>query len=203
VGEANDVASVSAGGGVAVAPIFIAVGSTDIVGTTRETYDDPVAESPYPPATLRGLETSKWVTTSPVATMIALLPSAAESHVSRHTSGVAIALGRVVAQAASQPTVVGQTYAEVTSQLSGAGLSVVVSTTVGDTVDRADCIVTRQQGRTAPAPENSSPSPVKQALLSLTCGAPVASATSAGNSLASPEGKAAAAAASQTPAPSK
>jgi len=59
VGEANDVASVSAGAiAVAVAPIFIAVGSIDIVGTTGETYDVPVAESPDPPATLRGLAMS-------------------------------------------------------------------------------------------------------------------------------------------------
>jgi PASTA domain-containing protein len=118
------------------------------------------------------------------------------------TTVAALALGSVVAQAASQPNVVGQKYGDATSQLSAAGLSVVVSTTVGDTVDRPDCIVTRQQGRTEPAPENSSASPVSQVLLSLNCGAPVASATSSGNSLASPEGRAAAAA-SQTPAPSK
>ena len=38
VGEATEVASVAAGGAaVAVAPIVIAVGSTDIVGTTGET----------------------------------------------------------------------------------------------------------------------------------------------------------------------
>jgi hypothetical protein len=38
VGEATDVARVPAGGAaVTVAPIFIAVGSTDIVGTTGET----------------------------------------------------------------------------------------------------------------------------------------------------------------------
>jgi PASTA domain len=120
------------------------------------------------------------------------------------TSVAAIALGSVVAQAASQPDVVGQKYSDATSQLSGAGLSVVVSTTVGDTVDRSDCIVTRQQSRTEAAPENTSASPMDQVLLSLNCGAPVASATSSGNSLASPEGRAAAAAAaSQTPAPSK
>jgi hypothetical protein len=120
------------------------------------------------------------------------------------TSVAAIALGRVVAQAASQPDVVGQKYSDATSQLSGAGVSVVVSTTVGDRVDRADCIVTRQQARTEAAPENTSASPVTQVLLSLNCGAPVASATSSGNSLASPEGRAAAAAAaSPTPAPSK
>ena len=120
------------------------------------------------------------------------------------TSVAAIALGSVVAQAASQPSVVGQKYSDATSQLSGSGLSVVVSTTVGDTVDRADCIVTRQQSRTEAAPENTSASPVAEVLLSLNCGAPVASAASSGNSLASPEGRAAAAAAaSQTPAPSK
>ena len=84
VGEANDVASVSAGAmAVAVAPIFIAVGSTDIVGTTGETYAVPVAESPDPPATLRGLGASGWVTTSPTATMIAPPPSAADIRVSR------------------------------------------------------------------------------------------------------------------------
>jgi hypothetical protein len=92
------------------------------------------------------------------------------------TSVASIALGSVVAQAASQPNVVGQKYSDATSQLSGAGLSAVVSTTVGDTVDRADCIVTREQSRTEPAPENSSASPVNQVLLSLNCGAPVASA---------------------------
>jgi hypothetical protein len=107
----------------------------------------------------------------------------------------ALSLGSGVAEAASQPNVVGQKYSDASSQLSSAGLSVVVSTTVGDTVDRSDCIVTRQQGRTEPAPENTSASPVNQVLLALNCGAPVASATTSGNSLASPEGRAAAAAA--------
>jgi hypothetical protein len=119
-------------------------------------------------------------------------------------TGVAvIGLGNDVAQATSQPNVVGQKYSDAASQLSTAGLSVVVSTTVGDSVSRANCVVTRQQGRTEAPPENSSASPVNQVLLSLNCGAPVASATSSGNSLASPEGRAAAAAAaSATPAPS-
>lgn len=104
-------------------------------------------------------------------------------------------LGSGVAEAASQPNVVGQKYSDASSQLSSAGLSVVVTTTVGDTVDRSDCIVTRQQSRTEAPPENTSASPTNQVLLALNCGAPVASATSAGNSLASPEGRAAAAAA--------
>jgi hypothetical protein len=118
------------------------------------------------------------------------------------TSVMLIVVGSAVAQAASQPNVVGQKYGDASSQLSSAGLSVVVSTTVGDTVDRSNCIVTRQQGRTEPAPENTSASPVNQVLLSLNCGAPVASAKSSGNSLASPEGRVAAtAAASPTSAP--
>ena len=107
----------------------------------------------------------------------------------------AMSVGSVAAQAASQPNVVGQKYSDATSQLSSAGVSVVVSTTVGDTVSRPDCIVTRQQGRTEAAPENTSASATNQVLLALNCGAQVATATSAGNSLASPEGRAAAAAA--------
>src|SRR5882757_9028827 len=109
--------------------------------------------------------------------------------------------GSVVAHAASQPNVVGQKYSDAASQLSTAGASVVVSTTVGDSVARPNCIVTRQESRTEAPPENTSASPVSQVLISLNCGAPVASATSSGNSLASPEGRAAAAA-SATPAPS-
>ncbi|WP_101946276.1 hypothetical protein [Mycobacterium sp. 3519A] len=107
----------------------------------------------------------------------------------------AMFLGCGVAEADSQPSVVGQKYSDASSALSSAGLGVVVSTTVGDSVDRSDCIVTRQQSRTEAPPENTSAGPTNQVLLSLNCGAPVASATSSGNSLASPEGRAAAAAA--------
>src|SRR5689334_19567297 len=119
------------------------------------------------------------------------------------SSSATIAFGSVVAQAASDPNVVGQKYSDATDALSSAGLSVVVSTTVGDSVARPDCIVTRQQGRSVAAPENTSASPTNQVLLSLNCGAAVATAKSSGNSLASPEGRAAAAAAaSATPSPS-
>jgi hypothetical protein len=84
VGEAMAVARVVAGGAaVAVAPIFMAVGSTDIVGTTGDTYDVPVAESPDPPATFCRLESAGCVRTSMTAAMIALPPSPAENHVSR------------------------------------------------------------------------------------------------------------------------
>jgi hypothetical protein len=110
--------------------------------------------------------------------------------------------GGVVAHASSQPNLVGQKYSDAASQLSTAGLSV-VPTAVGDSVARPSCIVTRQESRTEAPPENTSASTVSQVLISLNCGAPVASATSSGNSLASPEGRAAAAAAaSATPPPS-
>jgi hypothetical protein len=118
-------------------------------------------------------------------------------------TAVAIAIfGSVVAHAASQPNVVGQKYSDAAAQLSTASLSVVVSTTVGDSVARPSCIVTHQESRTEAPPENTGASPVSQVLISLNCGAPVASATSSGNSAASPEGRAAASAASATPAPS-
>ncbi len=108
------------------------------------------------------------------------------------------------AQAASSPTVVGQKYSDAKGALAGAGYTIVVSTTVGDELVRDDCVVTHQQDRTVPPPENTGASATKQTLLSLNCDAAVASPTKPGNSLASPEGRAAAAAAkaSATAAPS-
>lgn len=113
----------------------------------------------------------------------------------------AAATGTGVAQAAPSPSVVGQKYSDAQTALSGAGYAIVVSNTVGDQVARPSCIVTHQQDRTEPAPENTGASPTNQTLLALNCDAQVASATSPGNSLASPEGRAAAAsAAAATPA---
>jgi hypothetical protein len=84
VGEATDVARVGAGGAaVAVAPMFMAVGSTDIAGTVGEAYVPPVDESPDPPATFCGLGASGCVRTRMAAAIIALPPSVAESRVSR------------------------------------------------------------------------------------------------------------------------
>lgn len=122
---------------------------------------------------------------------------------SKTLRGAAIASAAVVAvlvaagpaQAASSPTVVGQKYSDAKGALAGAGYTIVVSTTVGDELVRDDCVVTHQQDRTVPPPENTGASATKQTLLSLNCDAAVASATKPGNSLASPEGRAAAAAA--------
>lgn len=108
-----------------------------------------------------------------------------------------------VAQASS-PNVVGQKYGDASGTLSGAGYTPVVQATVGDHLGWSDCVVTRQQDRTVQPPVNSGGSAANQTLISLNCDAAVASATTPGNSLASPEGRAAAAAAkaSATPTPS-
>jgi hypothetical protein len=113
----------------------------------------------------------------------------------------AAAIGTGVAQAASSPSVVGQKYSDARAALSGAGFTIVVSSTVGDQVAWPDCIVTRQQDRTEPPPENTGGSASNQTLLALNCDAQVASAKSPGNSLASPQGRAAAAAAAASTKP--
>lgn len=121
------------------------------------------------------------------------------------TAFVALVVTAGQADAASSPNVVGQKYSDAKGALASAGYSIVVSTTVGDESNRDDCVVSHQEDRTVPPPENTGASPTKQTLLSLNCDAAVASATKSGNSLASPEGRAAAAAAkasaTATPAP--
>lgn len=119
------------------------------------------------------------------------------------TAFAALVVATGQASAASSPSVVGQKYSDAKGALASAGYSIVVSTTVGDEADRDECVVSHQQDRTVPPPENTGASPTKQTLLSLNCDAAVASATKSGNSLASPEGRAAAAAAkaSATPTP--
>lgn len=89
----------------------------------------------------------------------------------------------------ASPDVSGKTFAEASSTLSSAGYSPVVVSTIGATLGRSDCVVTRQQDR------HSSSSNSTQTLLTLNCNAPLASAGVPGNSAASPEGRAAAAAA--------
>jgi hypothetical protein len=103
--------------------------------------------------------------------------------------------GSGVASAATDVT--GQKYSDAQSSLSSAGFKPVVESTVGDQKAWPDCIVTRAQKRTVQPPENSSGSATNEMLVSLNCDAGVASATTPGNSAASPEGKAAAAAAAK------
>lgn len=106
-----------------------------------------------------------------------------------------VLFGAGVAQAASAPKVVGQTYSDASSAISGAGFTAVVSTIVGDRKQRDDCLVSNQVERIVPAPANSSGSAKNEVLVSLNCDAGEATAKTPGFSAASPEGKAAAAAA--------
>ena len=115
-------------------------------------------------------------------------------------------LGSGVAQAGGAPSVVGQKYSDAQSAISGAGLTAVVSTVVGDQKSRPDCLVANQTSRTVAAPENSSGSATNEVLVSLNCYAAQASGLP-GYSAASPDGKAitaaaAAAAASASATPS-
>jgi hypothetical protein len=105
-----------------------------------------------------------------------------------------VLLGTGVAQA-SAPNVVGQKYSDAQTAISNAGLTPVVSTTVGDQKAWPDCVVTNTVQRTVPPPENSAGSATQQLLVSLNCDAGEANAKTPGFSAASPEGKAAKAAA--------
>ena len=107
--------------------------------------------------------------------------------------------GSGVAVADSGPDVTGQKYSDAQSALSGAGLTPVVEATVGDQKAWPDCVVTRAQKRTVQPPPDSSGSATTQMLVSLNCEAPIASAAAPGNSAASPEGRAAVAAAASSP----
>jgi hypothetical protein len=100
-----------------------------------------------------------------------------------------------VAVAGSPPNVTGQKYSAAQSAITGAGFTPVVQSITGDQLAWPNCVVTRTQQRTKPAPANSSGSAVTQLLVSLNCYSGVASATTPGYSAASPEGKAAIAAA--------
>ena len=88
----------------------------------------------------------------------------------------------------------GKTYADASSALSGASLKGVVATRAGDTLATDQCIVTRSEK--APWIKGDKFGVVSDTvLLFLNCNATVASATEPGNSAASPEGRAAIAAA--------
>ena len=80
-------------------------------------------------------------------------------------AGAALALaGSGVAVAGSGPDVSGQKYSDAQSAISGAGMTAVVATTVGDQKAWPDCVVTRAQQRTVQPPANSSGSATTQML---------------------------------------
>jgi hypothetical protein len=109
------------------------------------------------------------------------------------TAGLTMIFGQGTAAADDYA---GQKYSDVTSKLSDANLTGVIATRTGDLLDDSDCVVTSSEK--APWIKGDDFSPVTDTvLLNLNCNAGVASATQAGNSAGSPEGKAAIAAAQQ------
>ena len=99
---------------------------------------------------------------------------------------------------------VGKTYADASTALGNAGLTGVVATRVGDQLPQDQCIVTHSQTSSFmnqfDAVNNIQKNPGTQVLLFLNCNGAVASATSPGNSLGSPDGREARAAAEQAAA---
>src|SRR6185295_4495507 len=75
--------------------------------------------------------------------------------------------GSAVAEAGSGVNVTGQKYSDAQSALSGAGMTPVVESTVGDQKAWPDCLVTRTQKRTVEPPENSGGSATTEMLVSL------------------------------------
>lgn len=96
----------------------------------------------------------------------------------------------------------GKTYADAQSALSGAGMKGVIATRSGDTMPDDECVVTSSEK--APWIKGDKFATVTDTvLLNLNCSDTVANATHPGNSAASPEGRAAIAAAKQQAAQSQ
>lgn len=90
----------------------------------------------------------------------------------------------------------GKKYSDVESALGDSNLTGVIATRTGDLIDDDDCMVTSSEK--APWMKGDDFAPVTDTvLLNLNCEAGVASAKTSGNSKASPEGKAAIAAAKE------
>jgi hypothetical protein len=90
----------------------------------------------------------------------------------------------------------GQTYGDASSAISGAGKKAVIASRIGDTLSDDKCVVTHSQS--APWIKGDNFAPVTDTVLVfLNCNATVASAKAPGNSVASPEGRAAIATAKQ------
>jgi hypothetical protein len=84
----------------------------------------------------------------------------------------------------------GKTYSDASSALSGAGLKGVIANRFGDTLAQDQCVVTRSQHALWIKGNDFSPI-TDTVLLYLNCNATIASANQPGNSVASPEGRAA------------
>jgi hypothetical protein len=107
-----------------------------------------------------------------------------------------IPVGILATGVASADAYAGKTYADAQSALSSAGMKGVIATRSGDSLPDDKCVVTSSEK--APWIKGDKFAAVSDTvLLNLNCSASVATATQAGNSAASPEGRAAIAAAQQ------
>ena len=102
----------------------------------------------------------------------------------------AVPVGMLATGVASADDYAGQTYADASAALSDAGMTGVIASRSGDSLNDDDCTVTSSMK--APWLKGDDFAPVTDTvLLNLNCNAGVASATKSGNSAASPEGRAA------------
>ncbi|OCB12246.1 hypothetical protein A5717_16200 [Mycolicibacterium porcinum] len=107
-----------------------------------------------------------------------------------------VPLGALATGVASADDYAGQKYSDAQSALADAGMKGVVATRSGDSEADDDCVVTSSEK--APWLKGDNFAPVTDTvLLNLNCSAGVATAKTPGNSAASPEGRAAIAAAKQ------
>ncbi|GAB7071497.1 hypothetical protein [Mycolicibacterium hodleri] len=97
-------------------------------------------------------------------------------------------------EAGASPSVTGQVFGDASSTLSNAGFKPIVSATFGDQLRKDKCLVVNQRDESV-AQKGSHSTSGKTVALSLNCENSRASATKAGFSAASPEGRAAKAAA--------
>jgi hypothetical protein len=107
-----------------------------------------------------------------------------------------IPVGMLATGVASADDYAGKSYADVQSALSSGGMKGVIATRSGDSMPNDKCTVTSSEK--APwIKGNKFASVTDTVLLNLNCSASVATAKAPGNSAASPEGRAAIAAAQQ------
>ncbi|MBX8689898.1 PASTA domain-containing protein [Mycobacterium sp. 20091114027_K0903767] len=107
-----------------------------------------------------------------------------------------VPIGTLATGVASADDYAGQKYSDAQSALADAGMKGVVATRSGDSEADDDCVVTSSEK--APWLKGDNFAPVTDTvLLNLNCSASVATAKTPGNSAASPEGRAAIAAAKQ------
>jgi hypothetical protein len=107
---------------------------------------------------------------------------------------IAVSMAMFGTGVAAADAYAGQTYSDASSALSNAKMKGVVASRVGDALPQDQCVVTRSEN--APWIKGDHFATVSDTvLLYLNCNAAVASPTSPGNSAASPEGRAAIAAA--------